>query len=63
MNAAYAISFWASLILLVAGSALGLSGVWVSDWWNSDTYGKLLTTNIILFVTSLAIAIITRFLR
>jgi hypothetical protein len=63
MNTAYTIAFWSSLILLIAGSALGLSGVWVEGWWNSDVYGKLLTTNIILFVTALAITIITRFLR
>lgn len=56
------IAFYAAILFTVLGSLLGLTGVWVEDFFESKTVVKLLITDTILAGTSIIVAVITRFL-
>ena len=52
-----------SLVFFVAlGGLLGLAGVWIDSFWESETTLKLFLTNGILAATSLIVAVITKWL-
>lgn len=55
-------AFYAAIAFTVFGSLLGLTGVWVEDFFESKTVWKLLMTDVILAGTSIIVAVITRFL-
>lgn len=56
------VAFWLSITFLIIGAILALVGVWVREFWKSDTGGKLILTDIVLFCASLAGAAITKWL-
>ena len=58
----YTVAFYAAIFFTVIGGIMGLVGVWVKDFWNHDIALKLIMTDAILVVTSIIVAIITRFL-
>lgn len=58
----YLFSFYASIVFTVLGAVLGLAGIWITDFWKSDTGWKLIVTNCILAGASIIVAVITKFL-
>ena len=58
----YTIAFWASIIGVCAGGALGLLGVWIEDFWKDELGFRLIMTDVILTVTAVAVTGITFFL-
>lgn len=59
----YDISFQACIGTLAFGGLLGLAAIWMPERWRkNDVTAKLMITDGILFVTSLAVAIVTKLL-
>lgn len=58
----YEVSFWASIIFVILGCLLGLSAVWLEGFWGSDLAQKLFLTDVILTVTAIVTAVITKWL-
>lgn len=58
----YTLTFWAAIVFVILGGLLGLLGVWIDDFWKNDIAPKLLLTDLILAGTSVAVAIITKWL-
>ena len=59
----HVVTFWACIVLVIAGASLALVGVWFEDFFQNKTVQKLFTTDGILFLTALAITIVTKLLR
>jgi len=55
-------SFYLAIVFTVLGGMLGLAGVWIEDFWKSDTPVKLLLTDLILAGSSIVVAAITKWL-
>lgn len=62
MISVYEFAYWASIFFVVVGAVLGIIGVWVPDFWKNDIAAKLIFTDLILAGSSVAVAIITRWL-
>lgn len=58
----YQLSFYAAILFTVVGALLGLTGVWVDEFWHHEIAFKLFLTDVILAGTSIIVAVITRFL-
>ena len=58
----YQISFYAAIFFTVIGALLGLTGIWIDRFFESETCIKLLITDLILAGTSIVVAVITKFL-
>lgn len=58
----YLISFYACITFIVLGAVLGILGLWVPAFQKDERCYKLFVTDAILFVASLAVAIITKML-
>lgn len=58
----FQLAFYAALFFTILGGVLGLIGAWVSEFWKNDLGWRLIITDIILAVTSIAVAVITKFL-
>lgn len=56
------LAFYAALFFTLAGSLLGLMGVWIDQFWKSDAAIKLLLTNWIFAGASIIVAAITKWL-
>jgi hypothetical protein len=56
-------SFYAAIFFTIIGGIMGLLGVWFADFWKNDIAWKLILTDIILAVTSIIVATITKFLH
>ncbi len=59
----YVVTFWLTIAFVVLGGILGLAGVWLEAFWKSEAGWRLILTDLILAGSSLAIAIITKWLR
>lgn len=55
-------AFFALVFFVALGGLLGLAGVWIDSFWESETTLKLFMTNGILAATSLIVAVITKWL-
>lgn len=58
----YTIAFWASIFFTGLGTLLGLMGVWVKEFWESETCIKLLITDLIFAGTSIIVTAMTKWL-
>lgn len=58
----YAVAFWAAIFFTGFGALLGLLGVWVKEFWESETAVKLLLTDAIFAGTSILVAAMTKWL-
>lgn len=58
----YEIAFWASIVFTIIGAGLGLLGIWVKEFWRSDTGSQLILTDVLLAVTSVIVALLTKWL-
>ncbi len=52
----------AAIVFTVFGAVLALAGVWIPEFWNSDTCLKLFATNVVLAVASSIVASIAKVL-
>lgn len=58
----YELAFWAAVIFITFSAVIGLMGVWIKEFWESDISGKLLATGCILSLSSIAVAVLARLL-
>lgn len=58
----YSITFWAAIAFTGFGAFLGLMGIWIPEFWKSETAVKMLLTNGIFAGTSVLIAAMTKWL-
>lgn len=58
----YAATFWGAIGFTTIGALLGLAGVWIKGFWQSETAPKLIITNVILAGTAVIVAAITKWL-
>jgi hypothetical protein len=58
----YELTFWAAIVFTAIGAFLGLLGVWVKSFWNTELAPKLIITDLILAGSAFAIAAITKWL-
>ena len=58
----YELTFWAAIGFTGLGAFLGLMGVWIKEFWESDVAMKLLMTDGILAGTAIAVACMTKWL-
>lgn len=62
MSEIHIYAFYAAIVFTVFGAILGLLGIWINDFWRDETTWKLLMTNVILAVSSIIVAAITKWL-
>jgi len=62
INQIHKLVFKGSIFFVLLGSILGLSGIWLKDFWEHDISWKMLETCIILFFTCTIAAAITKWL-
>jgi|688.fasta_scaffold684376_1 hypothetical protein len=58
----YDLVFWLTIFFVLFGATLGLIGVWVEKFWESEQCMRLLLTDVILAVASGLVATIMKFL-
>ncbi len=58
----FQLSFYAAIGFTIFGGFLALLGIWIKEFWESETAMKLLMTDIVFAVTSIIVAVITKFL-
>jgi len=58
----YTVAFWAAIFFTGSGALLGLMGVWIKEFWESETAMKLLLTDAIFAGTAILIAAMTKWL-
>ena len=55
--------FYVALFFTIFGGILGLLGVWIKDFWNSDLAIRLFFTDCIFAATSFVVAIIIKYIN
>ena len=58
----FQVAFYAAIAFTILGGVFGLMGVWIKEFWESETAWKLIFTDLILAGTSITVAVITKFL-
>ena len=58
----YVIAFWLAIFFTVIGAVLGLMGIWIKEFWKSETTIKLLLTDLIFAGTAAIVAVLTKLL-
>ena len=58
----YTVASWAAIFFTGFGALLGLMGVWIKEFWESETVVKLLLTDAIFAGTSILVAAMTKWL-
>lgn len=56
------LAYYGALFFTMVGALLGLMGVWIKNFWKSETAIKLLFTNLIFAATSTIVAAIVKWL-
>lgn len=58
----YDVTFYGTIVFTIIGALLGLTGLWIDDFFQNDAGWKLVATDIILAVSCAIIATITKLL-
>lgn len=58
----YIAAFWSAIAFVIIGACFGIAGIWCKDFWKSELGLQLLLTDIVLGVTAIVVALITRWM-
>ncbi len=62
MNDLHTVALWTAIVCAVVGTLLGITGIWIRGFFESDLASKLFLTDGVLLAGGVVIAAVTKWL-